>query len=339
MPRLVAAGWSVALADADRALVAALAEGGRYPLLVTDGATEERREVRVAGAFHPADAGADARLARAGLVTTAVRRENLGRVAAALVAAWSRHGMPETVTVVGCENVERVDDVLAGAFAAAGMTAEQRARLVLPRTVVDRICAADWPAGLLVTTEPFAELAVGEPAAIEGVETVADIDARFARKRYLVNSFADASALLGAARGHGTLAAAVSDTAVEAEIAPLLAALRLHLTLAHGFAPAALDAYLAQSRRRLANAAIPRRIETVARDFARKLGPTERFAEPLIDLEARGCLDEDAVAVVAALVRAAGPGEGLDRTLPDGTAGLPPAAARFYARLAAAIRA
>jgi len=339
VPRLAAAGWAVALVDPDRALVAALTEAGGYPLAVTDGTHRAVSDVPVAAALAPGDPALAELAAAARLVTTAVRRENLGRVAAALVSAWNAGGMPETVAVVGCENVERVDEVLAAAFEEAGITPAQRARLVLPRTVVDRICAADWPSGLLVTTEPFNELAAAEPAALPGIDAVADIDARFARKRYLVNTFADASAVLGAARGHRTLAEAVSDAGIARQIAPLLAALRLHLELAHGFAGDALEAYLDQSRRRLANAAIPRRLETVSRDFGRKLGPTERFAEPLIDLESRGRLDDRAVAVIAALVRAAVPAPAMRAALADAGACPDPAASRFYARLRTALAA
>src|SRR5690606_5860708 len=133
-----------------------------------------------------------------------------------------------------------------------------------------------------------------------------------------------------------TLAEAIIDAAIRHEIAPLLAALQLHLMLAYGFERDSLESYLTQSRRRLANAAIPRRLETVSRDFRRKLGPTERFAEPLIDLESRGRLDDGAVAVIASLVRAAMPDGRVNSVPARGEAQLSPPASRFYARLDAA---
>lgn len=332
VPRLSAAGWSVFLADPDAALVAALAAGGGYPLTVADAGGSAVHTVAIAGAGRPGDSEVQSRLAAARLITTAVRRENLHHVAASLVAVWNSRGMPGTVAVVGCENVERVDEVLDAAFAGAGISAAQRGRLVLPRTVVDRISAADWPSGLGVTTEPFNELAAGGDLAIPGIDTVGDIDARFARKRYLVNAFADASAILALPRGLRTLADAITDESIQREIGPLLASLALYLELAHGYSPASLATYLATSRARLANTAIPRRIETVARDFWRKLGPTERFAEPLIDLEARGLLDDATVAVVAALVRAAVSGEASSVQAHAGV-DLSPAAGRFYSRI------
>ena len=336
VPRLAEAGWRVTLVDADRTLVEALVGARSYPLMIAGDGGSERRAVSIAGALRPDDPGLAPLLSRTPLVTTAVRRENLPRVARTLVAAWTEAGMPETVAVVGCENVERVDEVLAAAFAAAGISPAQRARLRLPRTVVDRICAADWPAGLGITTEPFCELAAAGGDAIPGIEAVSDIDARFARKRYLVNSFADASAVFGVTRGHHTLAEAIADPEVARQVAPLLAALRLHLGLAYGYGADSLAAYEEQSRRRLANAAIPRRLETVARDVSRKLAPNERFAEPLIDLEARGLLAEDAVAVLAAMVRAAGIGAASAASAPL-PGPLSPAAARFYERLDAAV--
>jgi mannitol-1-phosphate 5-dehydrogenase len=189
----------------------------------------------------------------------------------------------------------------------------------------------------VVTTEPFNELAVGADADIPGIDSVPDVDTQFARKRYLVNTFADASAVLGVARGHRTLAEAIADAAIQHRIAPLLGALELHLVLACGFERDALESYLARSRRRLANTAIPRRLDTVSRDFWRKLGPSERFAEPLIDLESRGRLDDGAVEVIAALVRAAMPDGTANSAPAHGGVRLSPPAVRFYARLDAAL--
>ncbi len=335
VPKLVAAGWRVIVVDADKTLVDSLAAQGGYPLVVVDGDAEHTQRISIHGAMHPQDPALVSLLASVSLVTTAVRRENLGRVASALVSAWSAHGMAAPVSVVGCENVEQVDSVLAEAFTAVGISDAQRAGLHLPRTVVDRICASAWPQSLAVTTEPFTELAIGSAVSIPGFEQVENIDALFARKRYLVNAFADASAILGVPRGLKSLSEAVRDVEIQRTIAPLLDALIRYLVADYGFSARDLAAYLETSRARLANTAIPRSLETVARDVWRKLGPTERFAEPLIALQAQAALSDEAVRVVAALVRAAiaaDPAIGPFPRWPD----LPPAASAFYARVDAA---
>ena len=338
IPRLFAAGWGVSLVDADAALVSKLAEFRGYPLTIASHTASDTMTVPVDGAYLPSDSKGLGAIAAASLITTAVRRENLGRVAATLVSAWKINGMPEKVAVVACENVEHVDVVVADAFAAAGLPPELNARLVIPRTVVDRICAARWPETLEVVTESFNELAIGRDRPIAGIDQVADIDAAFARKRYLVNSFADASAILGSARGHATLSAAVSDPQVQRRLTPLLDALIDHLVAAFGFRRDDLDSYLATSRMRLANGAIPRRIDTVARDFWRKLSPTERFGEPLIALQARGALGDDVVGVMAGIVRAAAGPSTTSVAPAHADAVLTEAGMAFYARLEAALR-
>ena len=212
--------------------------------------------------------------------------------------------------MVGCENVERVDDVIRDALRNAGLSPETMSRLSIPRTVVDRICATDAPPSLTVTAEPFVQLAIGGGPELPGFERVDAIDALFARKRYLVNTFADACAIMGRAAGMRTLAEAVADDAIEARIAPLLDALLRHLATRYGFDMDGLSVHLSDNRARLSNPNIPRRLETVARDLWRKFGPEERFAAPLIELEANGELDDAAVDTVADLMLTAAAIEG-----------------------------
>jgi mannitol-1-phosphate 5-dehydrogenase len=309
VPRLVGAGWSVTVVDRVEPLVDALNARGGYDLAVVDDDRETLIPIGIAGALHPSrDGEAVAKLlAGAALITTAVRRENLGKVVGQIALAWRRHGRAEGVAIVGCENVEHVDGLLKDAFGAAGVSAEDLEGVAIPATVVDRICASGWPQDLTVRTEAYTELAVQAlPGAelLPGVDQVPDIDAVFDRKRYLVNTLADASAILGVAKGYATLSQAVRDPDIVGRIAPLVAALMRHLELRHGFSAESLEAYLKVSEGRLGNRGIPRRLDTVARDIWRKMQPGERFMAPLIDLQRRGALDEASIGVLAELAMA-----------------------------------
>ena len=308
VPRLVAAGWSVTVVDPLPELVDRLRAQGGYWLEMGDQGAASRQWVPVGAALHPSrDRPALLRLLAAmPLVTTAVRKENLPKVAADLALAWERRSRP--ALLVGCENIERVDEVLAAALAEAGLSAERLAQIAIPRTVVDRICASDWPASTTIRAEAYAELAMSGPA-VPGIDSAPDIDAAFDRKRYLVNSMADAAAILGRARGHSLLSEAFLDRPLLDELAPLLAALTRHLVLAHGLDAASLEDYAANSCRRLANSLIPRRLDTVARDIWRKMQPAERFFAPLIALERRG---ESLDAALPVMARLAALGAALD---------------------------
>lgn len=308
VPRLVDHGWAVTVVDALEPLVDHLRQTGCYQLKVLDGDRAETRDIAVASAFTLGrdEAEVARSLAEADLVTTSVRKENLPPVLAIIASAWMRLGRLETVTVLGCENVEHVDGLIRDGLAAAGLPTGAMPRI--PATLVDRICAALPPPSLEIQTEPYAELAVerlADGVTLPGLSVEADIDAAFDRKRYLVNSIADGSAFLGLEHGHARLAEAASDPAIADLMQPLVDALFDHLESTHGFSRDALGGYLATSRRRLANPGISRRLDTVARDIIRKLGPAERFMAPLIALAERG-RPIDAAARTVARIAAAG---------------------------------
>lgn len=304
VPRLVEAGWAVTVVDPLRDLLRALRLAGGYTLEMRPDSKPVEVWVPLAGALHPQDDvdGIGELLATATLVTTAVRKENLGATAGQLAAAWGGR-MPDHVCLVACENVERVDEVLNDVLAATCLPPERRARVAVPRTVVDRICASDWPDTTSIRTEAYAELSASEMAlAVPGVDVAHDIDAVFDRKRYLVNTLADAAAILGLGRGYIYLSEAFRDGQLLAELAPLVAALKLYLELRHGFTMEELDAYAATSFARLSDDYIPRRLDTVARDVWRKLEPAERFFAPMIELQRRGRLGREPLALLARLV-------------------------------------
>lgn len=295
VPVLVANGAEVMVVDADAALVARLAAEGGYDLRIG----ERRERIHVAGALHVGDPALPALLQRTRLVTTSVKQPNLPRVAALLGRCWgATPDIPRVV--VGCENVEHVGREIAALLAAAGVSGG----IVAPDCVVDRVCAARWPDGLAVETEDYLEWSI-EGAALFGIrlaEAVPDVTPRFTRKRYLVNTYADAMAFLGERQGYVMLHEAAGDEALMQRIEPLMAALRHLLQVRDGFGMDGLLAYQRTARARLGNTTIDRRLTTVARDLMRKMTPGERFMEPVADLIARGEDARAAIDVVAAIL-------------------------------------
>lgn len=332
LPRITAAGGAVSVADTDQALVDHIRKLGHYRLVIAG--DNGRREVDVpisaAYAIGRDDAALDAAIAKADFVTTSVQVGNLPRVVARLVGVW-KGAAPRPRMVVGSENLRHVGRHLASLFAAHdGVDG-----ISTPDCVVDRISAA-LPEGLVAETEEYSEWVVEAPAecGMPGPDFADDVDRLFFRKRYLVNSLADAAAFLGLAKGKIYLHEAMRDQGILEHLAPLLDLLRMHLTREFGFEADDLLAYQARSVARLSNQGISRRLDTVARDPWRKFAPTERFLEPIIVEAGRGTDVSAALKAFAAVVAAAEPDAGVRRTQLDAI-WADSAAEQFAARIAA----
>lgn len=105
--------------------------------------------------------------------------------------------------VICAENIENVNHYFNELLHQAAKTEAQRKvanSLVVPDTIVDRICSSDWPSSLQINTETFHELAVDQSLVPEThlslIPAVENIDAAFARKRLMVNTYADAASFL-----------------------------------------------------------------------------------------------------------------------------------------------
>lgn len=282
IPRLVEAGSRVVIADADRLLVDQINANTGYAVDFTGPPGRQTHTIAIerAYALDRDDDALDKAIAAAPIVTTSVQVQNLPRVADRLAAVWRDGGtMPRTV--VACENLYRAGRHMAHLF--AERLHAHAAMIACPDCVVDRICAA-VPGESAVETEFYSEWVVenGGARVFAGPDWAGDVDRLFYRKRYLVNALADAAAFLGMKRGHDYLHEAITDAAIIETIGPLLDLFRDHLNRVFGFDMEPLEAYQAQSMKRLSNPAISRRLDTVARDPWRKLGPDERFVEPLI---------------------------------------------------------
>lgn len=283
VPLLTDAGFAVTVVDADRGLVERLRHEGAYDLDVVGGDRRPPvRRIPVADALY-ADSVGDlrARLAAAAVATTAVRVENLPRVADLLGRTLTDRPTALPLHIVACENAERASSQLATLLETV---APIPSACLFRDAVVDRICTADWPTSLAIRVEAYhdwtVELPAGERFPVPAATAVPNLDPYFRRKLYLVNTVADAIAFLGARRGYRDLHEAAGDPIVCATLAPAIAELCSVLARRYGLPATSLERYSARALTRLAQPAMRRALDTVARDGWRKLGVDERFVRP-----------------------------------------------------------
>lgn len=278
VPLLTESGCSVTLVDVDRELVRQLAHRGGYALETVTDRQSRHREIPVVAAIEAGDASAvRSALSGADVVTTAVRIENLVHVARVMNEAGSPND--DQPTVIACENAVRASTLL------ASMADRFRGRY--RDTTVDRICQSAWPHDLTVRAEAYREWSVeAEPTddLPSAAETVTDLMPRFDRKRFLVNTTADALAFIGASRGLRFLHEAARDPATLRTCEPAFGELRRLLVLMYGFSPRDVEAYHQAAIGRLAEPRLARPLDTVGRSADRKLGSDERFAGPALAL-------------------------------------------------------
>lgn len=311
VPILVQSGYDVVVADTNEPLNRILNEEKSYLLNMTDDDKTPVRQVPVVKALSPVTDGAKLAdcLRRAQTVTTSVRRENLRHVAKTLAEAWSGQDAASR-RVFCCENVEHVGSFFGGLLEEAAATPDERENLrkvAIPDTIVDRICSANWPADSGVVSERFWECAVdARVAPVTNIETIAavdDIEAAFARKRFLMNAYADAISFFALHAGNRYLYEAARDDAINRYVAPYLALLKRLLKMKYGYAQAALDHWAAVYRQRLSNQSIPRTLDTVARNLEQKLSAEERFVFPVLELMREGEPATEGADFLANLIR------------------------------------
>jgi mannitol-1-phosphate 5-dehydrogenase len=314
VPVLVDSGVEVAVADADQALIDALAQEEGYRLeIISETRQIGTRRIPLVGAFHVVEdrAALETWLQDATFITTSVQFENLPKVAASLDLVVKRKMVSNCpFYVLACENVERSSSHLARLM---GLDL-QAAREVFLDTVVDRNSQTDWPRSLVARTEAYWEWAVelseDSQFPLETLRQVRHIMPPFWRKRYLVNTVADSLAFLGFIRGHHYLHEAFQDAVLLDLLAPLFSELQHALVHQFEFNEGDLQAYTDKVIRRLGTPGIDRQILTVARGAWRKLELGERFVHPVETLLAHGERPLGLARAMAAVIWVA---KGLDR--------------------------
>lgn len=287
VPFLKEAGFEVTIADIDQKLIDALNENQGYELVQTDNKEAVKKiEITKATLFDAGNVELREALVQAEVITTSVRKENLKYVAALFDEILD----PSAKKIVLCaENIERSGEYFKSLMAKNKKNKGEN--LVVPDTVVDRICSSMWPENLQILSEDFGEFGYdanvyqGELGPIEGK---GNLNRAFVRKRLLVNTYSDASCFLGMAKGDKYLYEAIIDKDVQSELDPYFHAFEQVLIQKYEYTAEEIAKWKKLYQSRLANPEILRDISTVARSLWAKLKVEERFLLPIIELKAIG---------------------------------------------------
>lgn len=291
VPLLHNSGCSIILADTNPCLLSVIREQHGYHLNISDADDDRIRNIPIEDIVSPVD---DEQklinyLRDVAVITTSVRRENLKHVARVLAKAWGNE-QNENRMVLCCENIENVGVFFKELLLNSAQTSQERENLDsirIPDTIVDRICASGDTIDL-VTSEQFYECSVDQrvvaDTGITMIPAVADITSHFYRKRYLLNTYADTISFLGKGRGFSYVYEVAQHTEINEEIEPYLKLLKILLYKKYNISREECDTWSSTYRKRLSNANIPRKLDTVARNLWAKLTLEERFLCPLVEL-------------------------------------------------------
>ena len=292
VPILVESEKNVVLVDSNEDLVQLLKNQKGYQLTLSD-VLENKQFINIVDSISPIkeENKVIAYLNKAKIVTTSVRRENLIHVAKVVAKAWKNESCNNR-KIICCENVEHVGSIFKNLLLeqVSEKEAHNLKEIMIPDTIVDRICAVDH--NYHVTSEQFYELSVDKKilktTGIRKITSIDNITGHFYRKRYLLNSYADAISFIALSNGFQYLYEAAIDEDINNTVASYIELLKTLLHVKYKIDTQELHTWFEKYRKRLINKKIPRELETVARNLDTKLSLEERFISPIVELEELG---------------------------------------------------
>lgn len=310
VPLLDSSDYEVVLVDVDEKLLEKINQDKGYMIDVTDETEEKRKQfisVKDTVSSISENEKLNAYLNEVDTVTTAVRKENLIHVVRSLLNGLD--GSKKT-TIICAENIENVSKYFNELLLEAALTQDQKQvaeSLVIPDTIVDRICSAKWPEEIQVNTEKFHELAVDKAvvadSGIELIPAIGNIAGAFTRKRLMVNTYADASSFMALARGKNYLHEAILDEDIQAELKPYFDSFKILLEKKYNYSTEELKKWQEIYKKRLSNSEIKRELSSVARNMWQKMTLKERFIWPLYELLDLGVDVENSIIVLIKMIQ------------------------------------
>lgn len=312
------AGYEVVFSDVAAALVEQLQQADSY----TVSTVGQHPTTTTVDGFRALNSAQDPEslteeIASAEMVTTAVGANILRFVAPNIAAGIAARpaGAPP-LAVLACENAINATDLLEQEIRANYQGDDLEEKAVFANTAVDRIVPVQAEgAGLDVTVEDFFEWAVergpfeGHEPDVPGITWVDDLEPYIERKLFTVNTGHATTAWHGWAAGHATIAEAIADPAVAAQVQAVLGETSSLLIAQHGFSEEEMAAYRTKVLGRFANTALPDPVERVGRGPLRKLSRHDRIVGPAASLAERGLGHEALLAAFAAALAFAPEGD------------------------------
>ena len=303
------AGYEVVFSDVAAALVEQLQQADSY----TVSTVGQNPTTTVVDGFRALNSAQDPdslteEIASAEMVTTAVGANILRFVAPNIAAGIAARpaGAPP-LAVLACENAINATDLLEQEIRANYQGDDLEEKAVFANTAVDRIVPVQAEgAGLDVTVEDFFEWAVergpfdGHEPEVPGITWVDDLEPYIERKLFTVNTGHATTAWHGWAAGHATIAEAIADPAVSAQVESVLGETSSLLIAQHGFSEEEMAAYRTKVLGRFANTALPDPVERVGRGPLRKLSRHDRIVGPAASLAEQGMGHEALLSAFAA---------------------------------------
>jgi len=321
------AGYQVTLVTHNPELVRHLNAVGSYRVRLVDGHHSEEQVVRGARALCVADDdGVRRELEAADLVATAVGASRLPDVAPAIAAGLRR--AERRLNVIAFENLIDAGPALA-ALVANDLPVDFPlgdhgfSGAVVTRAVSQRVGDVRGSEPLTFVGDPPSRFYVHGPSlrgglpAVPGMVEVDDFEAYYNRKLYTFSAGHATTAYLGYVKGYRYIHAAIRDPEIRAAALAAMCEGQCGLAARYGRAVAGGEGELEAIMRRFENPALNDRVDRVARDPRRKLGPRERLAGAA-RLAAVGGMVPVALpmAAAAALCYAAGAGGEAAASLP-----------------------
>lgn len=301
VPFLMEAGFDVVIVDVNKELLDELKKNKEYFLEITD-YPEHSRVIKIKDAVELSVSNQilSQYLARAEIITTSVRKENLPAVAEILSKALHEN---DKKIVLCAENIENSGDYFKSLIET--VSHHKYKNFMIPNTVVDRICSSKWPESTNIMTESYGEFGFekGEiQESLKNIKAVDDLEKAFIRKRLLVNTYCDMCCFFGKIRKKKYLSDAVTDQEVQKEVKPYAETFKTILVKKYHYTEDEIDQWICLYQKRLANPAIKRELETVARGLWQKLKYSERFLLPILLLDDMGEDTEEALRTLCHMI-------------------------------------
>lgn len=217
---------------------------------------------------------------------TAVGGMHLESVARLMAPALASRSTP--LNILLCENWPKADQVLAEALVENGVSRKQFS--AVPSSVERMVQVAPDSLDLRAESDESAWIDpskwVGDEPPMAGLFLCDNLEAYYARKLYTNNAGHALLAYEGFLAGYKTLVEAVQDSAIRTRLKEMLEGSAQMLELEYGLNRAELAEHLETLiQYRFANRELADRIDRVARQPLRKLGPNERLVGLLRKLE------------------------------------------------------
>jgi mannitol-1-phosphate 5-dehydrogenase len=219
-------------------------------------------------------------------VATAVGGMHLESVAQLMAPMLAARSTP--LNILLCENWPKADQVLAEALVANGVASDRFS--AVSSSVERMVQAVPDTLDLLAESDESAWVDrskwLGDEKPLTGLNLCDNLEAYYARKLYTNNAGHALLAYEGFLAGHQTLVEAVQNPAIRTRLKEMLKFSAQMLELEYGLDRAELAEHLETLvQYRFANRELADRIERVARQPLRKLGPNDRLVGLLRKLE------------------------------------------------------